>query len=51
MGATPQQLTDSVSQNSNPTWSPDGEWIVFQAERDAMWICMLWVLMVGINAA
>jgi len=33
-GGWPQQLTISDQRQRNPTWSPDGQWIAFQSDKD-----------------
>ena len=33
-GENLQQLTDHPAQDVYPAWSPDGQWIVFQSDRD-----------------
>ena len=31
---TPNRIVSSPAQDSQPDWSPDGEWLVFRSERD-----------------
>ncbi len=33
-GGWPQQLTISDQRQRNPSWSPDGQWIAFQSDKD-----------------
>ena len=33
-GSIPSRLTTNLAQDYNPTWSPDGNRIAFQSDRD-----------------
>jgi len=36
-GGTPRPLTDQASENLNPSWSHDGNWIYFTSNRSGDW--------------
>jgi TolB protein len=36
-GSDPRNLTDSATNDMYPAWSPDGQYIVFQSDRDGGW--------------
>jgi Tol biopolymer transport system component len=36
-GGTPRPLTDQTSENLNPSWSHDGNWIYFTSNRSGDW--------------
>ena len=36
-GSDEQRLTDNAARDALPRWSPDGEKIVFQSDRDGSW--------------
>ncbi len=40
--ATPRQLTNPTAKDSNPKWSPDGRWILFESTRSGS--SQLWVI-------
>ena len=41
----PRQLTSTAAKDSNPRWSPDGRWILFESSRSGSG--QLWAIKIG----